>query len=101
MYFLGYPFQSKGYICLDVQTGKIYISCYCLFNESVFPTYPVPKPVSMSSSSSSPSSSHSFDLCLSTLLPTSPMSFPPSPSTSFSSIDISALVIDVPSTAFD
>ena len=99
--FLGYPSQSKGYICLDVQIGKIYISCYCLFNESVFPTYPIPEPVSMSSSSSSLSSSHSFNICLSTLLPTSLMPSPPSPFTSFSSIDTPALVIVVPSTASD
>ena len=35
--FLGYPLLSKGYLCLDPTTNKIYINCYVLFNESVFP----------------------------------------------------------------
>ena len=47
--FLGYPLQYKGYICLDALTGKIYISCHCVFDESVFPSFPT-------SSAESPSS---------------------------------------------
>ena len=35
--FLGYTPLSKGYICLDPSTNKIYIACYALFNESLFP----------------------------------------------------------------
>ena len=29
--------MSKGYLCLDPTTNKIYTTCYALFNESVFP----------------------------------------------------------------
>ena len=35
--FLWYPPLSKGYLCLDPTTNKIYTTCYALFNESVFP----------------------------------------------------------------
>ena len=35
--FLGYPPLSKGYICLDPTSNKIYISCHVLFNETLFP----------------------------------------------------------------
>ena len=35
--FLGYPPLSKGYICLDPTSNNIYIACYALFNESLFP----------------------------------------------------------------
>ena len=51
--FLGYPPQYKGYICLDALTGKIYISCHCVFDESVFPSFPTS---SVESPSSSPTS---------------------------------------------
>ena len=67
--FLGYPPQSKGYICLDILTSRIYISCHCVFDESVFPLYPIPN--SKSTSTVSATSSPSFDVCLSSLLPNS------------------------------
>ena len=35
--FLGYPQLSKGYICLDPSSNRIYIACFVLFNESLFP----------------------------------------------------------------
>ena len=35
--FLGYPPLSKGYMCLDPITNKVYTTCYTLFNENVFP----------------------------------------------------------------
>ena len=35
--FLKYPPLSKGYLCLDPSTNKKYITCYALFNASVFP----------------------------------------------------------------
>ena len=35
--FLGYPPLSKGYICLDPTSNKIYIACHVLFNETLFP----------------------------------------------------------------
>ena len=34
--FLGYPPLSKGYICLDPISNRIYIDCHVLFNESLF-----------------------------------------------------------------
>ena len=35
--FLGYPTNSKGYLCLDLVTLRLYISRHVMFNESVFP----------------------------------------------------------------
>ena len=35
--FLGFPPLSKGYVCLDPTTNKVYTTCYALFNETVFP----------------------------------------------------------------
>lgn len=35
--FLGYPPLSKGYICLDPSTNKIYIAYYVVFNGTLFP----------------------------------------------------------------
>uniref|UniRef100_A0A2N9HXJ7 Integrase catalytic domain-containing protein n=1 Tax=Fagus sylvatica TaxID=28930 RepID=A0A2N9HXJ7_FAGSY len=44
--FLGYPTNSKGYLCLDPVTYRLYISRHVLFNESVFPassaSFPIP-----------------------------------------------------------
>ena len=34
--FLGYPTHSKGYICLDLTTHRIYITRHVLFNEFEF-----------------------------------------------------------------
>ena len=65
MYFLGYPPLSKGYICLEVSTRKLYISPHCIFHEFVFPSLS-----SLDSVSSSPSSSlPAFHPWLATLLP--------------------------------
>ena len=66
--FLGYPPQSKGYICLDVLTGKIYISCHCIFDESVFPSFSIS---TAESSYNIPASSAPFDVWFSSLLPIS------------------------------
>ena len=35
--FLGYPPLTKGYICLDPTSNRIYIACHVLFNESLYP----------------------------------------------------------------
>ena len=34
--FLGYPPLTKGYICLDPSSNRIYIACHVLFNESLY-----------------------------------------------------------------
>jgi hypothetical protein len=34
--FLGYPTHTKGYICLDPKTRRVYISKHVLFNETEF-----------------------------------------------------------------
>jgi histone deacetylase 1/2 len=35
--FLGYSDMHKGYKCLDIATGRVYISCDVVFDENVFP----------------------------------------------------------------
>jgi histone deacetylase 1/2 len=35
--FIGYNNHHKGYKCLDVDTGRVYISSDVVFDESVFP----------------------------------------------------------------
>ena len=45
--FLGFSFHHKCYICLQKDTGRVYIFCHVVFNELSFPFH----------SSSSPSSS--------------------------------------------
>lgn len=35
--FLGYSFHHKGYKCLDISTGRVYISRDVIFDETVFP----------------------------------------------------------------
>lgn len=60
--FLGYPTHSKGYICLDPCTLRIYISMHVLFNESEFLSLNSSSSTSNSSSyTSSPSTPSSID----------------------------------------
>ncbi|KAJ0105509.1 hypothetical protein Patl1_18161 [Pistacia atlantica] len=35
--FLGYAAQHKGYRCIDLDSGKIYISRHLVFDENSFP----------------------------------------------------------------
>jgi histone deacetylase 1/2 len=35
--FIGYSDMHKGYKCLDISIGRLYISCDIVFDESVFP----------------------------------------------------------------
>lgn len=35
--FLGYSSLHKGYKCLDIATGRVYVSCDVVFDEHVFP----------------------------------------------------------------
>jgi hypothetical protein len=35
--FLGYPSNTKGYLCLDPITKRVYTSRHVLFNETIFP----------------------------------------------------------------
>ena len=65
--FLGYPPQSKGYICLDALIGRIYISRHYVFDESIFPIYPISN--SESSILFFATLSPSFDVWLSSLIP--------------------------------
>ena len=64
--FFGYPPMSKGYICLDVASGRIYISSHAIFHESTFLSYS-----SVSSTSApyvSPSVTPSANVWLASLL---------------------------------
>jgi len=38
--FIGYSIGHRGYKCLDVSTGKIYVSRHVVFDESLFPYEP-------------------------------------------------------------
>ena len=102
--FLGYPPLSKGYICFDPHSHKIYITPHVIFNESNFPTVPT----GHSDSSCSSSSVHlPLDLWISKILSSSsPSSFSsvsdalPSVLSSFpvshQSSDVSITSTDVP-----
>lgn len=35
--FLGFSSYHKGYLCLNRQTGRIYVSCHVIFHETSFP----------------------------------------------------------------
>uniref|UniRef100_A0A2N9GH47 Integrase catalytic domain-containing protein n=1 Tax=Fagus sylvatica TaxID=28930 RepID=A0A2N9GH47_FAGSY len=35
--FIGYPTHTKGYLCLDPITKRLYVSRHVLFNETIFP----------------------------------------------------------------
>jgi hypothetical protein len=35
--FLGYSNQHKGYECLELTSGHVYISCDVIFDETIFP----------------------------------------------------------------
>ena len=65
--FLGYPPLTKGYICLEPQTHKFYITFHVIFHGIDFPVLPTP----FASSNNSGTASPFFDLWLSTPLPTS------------------------------
>ena len=71
--FLGYPPLSKGYICFDPHSHKVYITPHVIFNESDLPTIPT----GQSDSSSSSFSVHlPLDLWISNLFSgSSPSSF--------------------------
>lgn len=101
---LGYPPLSKGYLCLDPTTNTVYIVCYTVFHEDVFPFSRKPNLITsqvpfssaifdsnwfpspfVSSTSSSPSTSNSSLDCISldlfqSLTPISCVPDPPSKS---------------------
>lgn len=86
--------MSKGYICQDLQSKKIYITCHVIFHESSFPTL-FYSTTSDASSSNSPSPSPSLELWLASLLSSSP-SFS-SPSYSSCTIPVSASITSLDS----
>lgn len=47
--FLGYTSSYKGYLCLDIISGRIYITCHVIFNETTFSFPNNPSPVSSTS----------------------------------------------------
>ena len=51
--FLGYSSHHKGYLCLDIHSGRVYISCHVIFKEDSFPFKNLSSSPSPSISSSS------------------------------------------------
>ena len=94
--FLGYPPLTKGYIYFDPHTQKIYITSHVSFHESDFPGLPATLP---SSSITSDVSCPSFDLWLSTLLPSSSFNSLSIVSAVFPPLQPSVVVSNVPSNA--
>jgi transposase InsO family protein len=66
--FLGYPTNTKGYLCLDPVTKRVYTSRHVLFNEHVFPGLIHTSDSSAPSSHASASPTISSDTWLNTLL---------------------------------
>ena len=66
--FLGYSLQHKGYKCLNLTTGRMYVSRHVLFDEG---TYPFHKSIKLSlvptASISSPSVDLQFSMPISTI----------------------------------
>ena len=53
--FLGYSSNSKGYLCLDPHTSRLYVSRHVIFDESTFPfSHLTPSSSSLPTKSSSP-----------------------------------------------
>ena len=50
--FIGYSIGHRGYKCLDVSTGRIFVCCHVVFNENLYP-YTAPKPLNPSSNTTS------------------------------------------------
>ena len=69
--FLGYASNSKGYLCLDPTTSRIYVSHHVTFNKSQFPFFN-----SSSSSHQHSNSSSTSNNWLSTLLDFHPCQTP-------------------------
>ena len=44
--FIGYSVGHRGYKCLDVSTGKIFVSRHVVFDESLYP-YTVPESIEL------------------------------------------------------
>jgi hypothetical protein len=84
--FLGYPPTTKGYLCQDPITKKLFISRHVLFNETEFPALEIPIP-SQSSATKSYSSDSWFTHLLSTHTCTSLSCSPCPNSTSYIAID--------------
>uniref|UniRef100_A0A2N9GTY6 Uncharacterized protein n=1 Tax=Fagus sylvatica TaxID=28930 RepID=A0A2N9GTY6_FAGSY len=89
----GYPPTTKGYLCQDPITKKLYISRHVLFNETEFPALEIPTP-SQSSTTKSYSSDSWFTHLLSTHTCTSLSYSPCLNSTSPSHNSTSPLSID-------
>jgi hypothetical protein len=61
--FLGYASNAKGYLCLDLNTNRLYTSRHVVFDENSFPFHdisPSPSPSSSSSSTHNPWLSNFF-----------------------------------------
>ena len=71
--FLHYNSHHKGYLCLDIHSGRVYISHHVIFNEDSFPFKNLSSSLSYFISSSSSLSIHLF-IHLSLISPSPPTS---------------------------
>jgi histone deacetylase 1/2 len=78
--FIGYSIGHQGYKCLDVATGKIFISRHVVFDESIYP-YTVPTSASLTPKSNPVVLPPNLQLSSSSaLISTGTITQPPAPS---------------------
>ncbi|GAA0171887.1 hypothetical protein LIER_25821 [Lithospermum erythrorhizon] len=100
--FTGYSPQYKGYQCLHLPTGRVYISRHVVFDESIFP---FTQDALSTNSSSLSSNSNSYSITPSSLvvlphhdLPPDSLSRPPQlPNSSIPSQTINPMLVSIPS----
>ncbi|GAA0164558.1 hypothetical protein LIER_20161 [Lithospermum erythrorhizon] len=100
--FIGYSPQHKGYQCLHLPTGKVYISRHVVFDESIFP---FTQDALSTNSSSLSSNSNSYSITPSSLVVLPHHDFPPDsllpppqlPNSSNPSQTINPMSVSIPS----
>jgi histone deacetylase 1/2 len=70
--FLGYSSQHKGYRCMSLENGRVYISRHVSFVEHVFPSYPTTSHTSIDSNDNSIKKRRNQSLSILVFTPNSP-----------------------------